>query len=39
MLAGDIAKQYIKRYRSTSSRQIARILTKEHPLIFETAEE
>ncbi len=34
MIAGDIAKQYLKRYSTTSTLQIARILQKEHPLIF-----
>jgi predicted phosphodiesterase len=38
MLAGDIAKQYLSRFRNTSSLQIARILADEHPLIFKDIE-
>lgn len=34
MIAGDITKQYLRRYSTTSTLQIARILQKEHPLIF-----
>jgi predicted phosphodiesterase len=34
MIAGDLAKQYLRRYSTTSTLQIARILSKEHPLIF-----
>lgn len=34
MIAGDLAKQYLGRYQTTSTLQIARILQKEHPLIF-----
>ena len=38
MLSGDIAKQYLKRFKSISSLQIARKLHDEHPLIFDTVE-
>jgi len=39
MLSGDIAKQYLSKFRNTSSLQIARILTEEHPLIFSNVEQ
>jgi len=38
MLAGDITKQYLARFHNTSSLQIARIMAKEHPLIFSDVE-
>lgn len=34
MIAGDITKQYLRRFPNASSKQLARMLTKEHPLLF-----
>ena len=39
MLVGDITKQYLKRFKSTSSLQIAKKLVDEHPLIFGNLEQ
>ena len=38
MLAGDIAKQYLQKFRSYSTLQIARKMCEEHPLIFADTE-
>ncbi len=38
MIAGDLAKQYLRKYSTASTLQIARILQKEHPLIFSDLE-
>jgi len=38
MLSGDIAKQYLSKYRNASSNQIARKLAEDHPLIFSNSE-
>lgn len=38
MLSGDTAKQYLKRFSSSSSLQIARLLHQDHPLIFDNVE-
>jgi len=37
-IAGELAQQYLRKYQSTSTLQISRILQKEHPLIFEDIE-
>lgn len=38
MLAGDIAKQYLKRFKKSSNLLIARLLCQDHPLIFDTVD-
>jgi len=39
MLTGEIVKQYLRRFRNTSSVQIARILCEQHPLVFGNTEQ
>uniref|UniRef100_A0A6M3XG62 Putative calcineurin-like phosphoesterase n=1 Tax=viral metagenome TaxID=1070528 RepID=A0A6M3XG62_9ZZZZ len=39
MLSGDIAKKYLSRFGNTSTLQLARMLTKDHPLIFADVEQ
>jgi len=39
LLTGDIAKQYLKRFGSASTLQIARKLVEDHPLIFPGTEQ
>lgn len=39
MLAGDIVTQYLKRFKSAPSAQLARILHTDHPLIFGSSEQ
>jgi len=39
LLAGEIAKRYLKRFSGASSNQIAKILAEKHPLIFPDSEQ
>jgi len=38
MIAGDLAKQYLRKFPSAPTNQIAKMLIRDHPLIFEDKE-